>query len=336
VRWAARCGFYAGLFVLPWIALHASRYLTALTDPSEYGGTPTPIAEAISFFSFAFDSFGARPVAYTAVVLAVAGAGAAALWLTRAPEARLSAAMTAAGGATLLVSYLVMIGIAAPLLAGVGNSLRYFTPFVIGVFPAAGTLAARHIAASSRQRILTAGVPLALALLPVAVFAEPFLERVNFAWTQGSLLGVRDPAILQTYLAYNDDVLNGGAAERVKALQAAVPEGETIVAWIGAPFYLDFNRNPIVDANPAGIDTPWAALPQSGYAVWEYNSTAAPRFERDEKRIAVSGMHEWIMWARTAEFAKGLETAASLNGVVSNDGHVAVIRLGSSQAITVP
>jgi len=71
-------------------------------------------------------------------------------------------------------------------------------------------------------------------------------------------------------------------------------------------------------------------LPQSGYVVWEYNSAAAPRFERNEKRIAVSGMHEWIMWARTARFARQLETAASQGELVFNDGHVVVIRLSGT------
>lgn len=42
------------------------------------------------------------------------------------------------------------------------------------------------------------------------------------------------------------------------------------MAWINAPFHLDYKRNIIYDAERSGISTPWAYIPDADYFLYEY------------------------------------------------------------------
>ena len=75
------------------------------------------------------------------------------------------------------------------------------------------------------------------------------------------------PTADQDYMEYMGWVLQEPEQETVKALQEKVPAGETILAWINAPFYLDYKRNRIIDIDPAGIGNAWAGVLEARYLI---------------------------------------------------------------------
>ena len=85
------------------------------------------------------------------------------------------------------------------------------------------------------------------------MFVEPLVNRVKQAASHGSVLSFPGAYQDQAYLAYSRFALGGAAADEVSRLQHMVPEGETLVAWISLPVYLDFGRNRIFDVQPAGL-----------------------------------------------------------------------------------
>ena len=76
------------------------------------------------------------------------------------------------------------------------------------------------------------------------------------------------------YLAYSGAVLAGGYRDRVAEMQARVPAGAPLLAWIATPFHLDFARNEVFDVDVAGLANPWASMPPVRYVLWSYRGFA--------------------------------------------------------------
>jgi hypothetical protein len=119
-----------------------------------------------------------------------------------------------------------------------------------------------------------------LEILIIVCLMPGMTKRVQQATQFGNILAFSGFATSQVYLDYNKEVLYGSTKERVTAAQNAIPAGEPFVAWIYAPFYLDFKRNPIVNVDDGGLSNPWAYLSReskyfmiehSGLAVRDYN-----------------------------------------------------------------
>ena len=330
VRWAAICAGAGAVFLSPWIVLHASNYYTALTDPvAQEPLTPTPASEVLDLLSPDKLFYGSSMLQFT-IIVAVAVAGAmTTLWLARSSNGslRMSALMTAAAGATCVLAYAVLLVVLGPLLAGYGTSVRYFAPLAIGIVPMVCGLAALHVANTGSSPLVRIMLPLALALVPVAAFLPSALTRDEQTLRFNSILAFSGLAHSPRYIEYSRQTLYGPTSENVAKLQAMVPEGEPIVAWINQPFYLDYARNPIIDVDGAGLNTPWAQMPRYGYVIWEYLGYASPIITRDPGYLAFSGRHNWIMNARDKIFALKLEDVGRSSEILSDDGHVVVFRL---------
>ena len=325
LRWCGTVAAFSVLGVLPWILTSAPSYWTALTAPIDLSMAAKPAAETVKFFSLVPDIFEATIPEYLAAMFVAVAGSAVAVWLTR--ENRLSAVMTAVTAATCVASFAIMVFIAGPRLAGYDSALRYFAPFAIAMVPAAIGLVAFHAARWDAPVLLKIGLPLALGLIPVVASVPTFVPRVEQAIESGSILAFRNHAVTQRYLGDNKFVLYGPMKEELAAEQAQVPAGETIVAWVSTPFYLDFDRNPIVEMDDAGMMTPWADLPSSGYVIWEYASFPVPESEKD---IIKFGEHDWKIVARKIAFENRLRAIAEAGGLVYSDNRYLIFRLDST------
>jgi hypothetical protein len=152
-------------------------------------------------------------------------------------------------------------------------------------------------------------------------------ERVLQAKTSGSVLAFSWLADDREYLAYNQEVLHGSTRDKVAAILKMVPAGETVIAWIDTPFYLDYGRNRIIDAEPAGLSTRWAAVPAARYFFWEYNGYAtrseADLIEQTRTDDAVDRLHA----ARTLEFLHLARTWAEQGQTLYDDGQSKLVQL---------
>ena len=108
-----------------------------------------------------------------------------------------------------------------------------------------------------------------------------------------------------------------------------VPAGETVIAWIDAPFYMDYVRNRIIDAEPAGLATGWAAIPAAHYLVWEYNGYAT-RSEADLiEQTRIGGAVDRLQAIRTLELLHRVRDWAQQGQILYDDGESKVVRLAN-------
>jgi hypothetical protein len=216
-------------------------------------------------------------------------------------------------------------------------AIRYYIPLAIGLAPSAFGSAARYMNASGRSRSPLPGVTLrvvlpivlsiGVALLALLAFLPSLREREAQARNSGSILAFSWLADDPEYLAYNQKVLHGSTREKVAATQRMIPAGETVIAWINAPFYLDYARNRIIDAEPAGLSTGWAVIPPARYFIWEYGGYAtrseAGLIEQTHEDVAIDRVHA----ARTLEFLHRARAWAEQGQTLYDDGERKLVLL---------
>jgi hypothetical protein len=158
-------------------------------------------------------------------------------------------------------------------------------------------------------------------------FLPSLRDRVLQARTSGSILAFSWLANDPEYLAYNRQVLHGSTREKVAGMLRTIPAGETVIAWIDAPFYLDYARNRIIDAEPAGLAMGWAAVPAARYLIWQYNGYAT-RSEADLiEQTRTEGALERLHATRTLEFLHRVQAWSERGEIFYDDGECKVIRL---------
>ena len=131
-----------------------------------------------------------------------------------------------------------------------------------------------------RQGHSAVGAILAVLVAAIAFqFAPQTNARIKQALACGSTLAFSAAACTPHYRSYNDAVLKNENAQTpmqtlVALWQNYIPEGEPVIAWVNAPFYLDYRRNQIFEIDISGLANPWARIPAATYVIWEYQGYA--------------------------------------------------------------
>ena len=166
-----------------------------------------------------------------------------------------------------------------------------------------------------------------LAATSLATFTPSVAARAESAWKAHSVWSFASSTGDADYMEYMQRVLQGPEKETVRALQEKVPAGETILAWINAPFYLDYKRNRIVDIDPAGIGNPWARVPKAEYLIWDYDGFATRDAEWYRRQALDVGAGERRNAALSLDFLRHMAEMAKAGNVVFDNGEVKVVRL---------
>lgn len=263
--------------LLPWLLYPIESWLDFSTVP--LGVTPsTPTAE-VGQLSILLDPrimiYSAPLILYSLLVLATLTAGV--LTLRRAgltPPIVASATAAASAGITQAVLYGLALFAVANVLIDTGSSLRYVLPCLIGVSPLA-LLMAYEVLGSPRAKERRPSWTLPLVVVSLgALFGPGAYARVQQSLACGSILAFTDFACSPSYQSYSTKVLRTEARNRVRDWQSAIPEGVPMLVWIDAPFHLDFARNPVLEADFAGLDNPWGHLPQVEHILWQHRGFA--------------------------------------------------------------
>jgi hypothetical protein len=303
VRGALLTALATAGFILPWVLVHAPNYLMAKAPSLAPGGI---LKDSLNLFSFAPLEYGASAASYTLLIVAMGVCGAICFRERNA----------LAGAATGIATFFVLIYVLGPLHAGYEQSLRYFAPVAIGLAPA--------IFGWARAR---SRVALIVASISLAAFSPSLATRAQSAWKAHSVWSHAWSTADADYLEYTERVLKGPERETVRALEEKVPAGETILAWINAPFYLDYKQNRIIDIDPAGIGNAWARVPEAQYLIWDYNGFATRDEEWYRKQTQDVGAGERRNAALSLDFLKKLEGMVASGEVVYDNGEVKVVRL---------
>jgi len=268
------------LFLAPWILLYAPYYWTALTHPLASTGILVPElsraekTEGLMFLFSPTEQFYGGPVlAYTAIAAGLILCALAAFRNKSGDvQAQVSRAALAAIAAAAAMTYLFWV-VYGPLLQELAATLRYAVPFLIGACSAALPLFAML-----RERRDAAICAACLALL-LALYANSARQRLDMLARNGSQLAFlhhwSDVAISSDY-HFQQWALNGQGQVRVRQMQEAVPPGETILAWSGLSFLLDFRRNRVLDMNVAGMGQRWSRIPAAPFALIQFAPPVVP------------------------------------------------------------
>jgi hypothetical protein len=200
-----------------------------------------------------------------------------------------------------------------PRLVGYANAdseaVRYCIPIMIGVFPialcaASAALADGCPAMAPNTRM---GACFALGIASLVLFSGTAAERFRDAAAFGTFMPF--PVAHQPELAEEMKyALGRGKQGDIQAQQALIPAGASVIAWINTPYFLDYARNTVFDAEPAGISTRWAIPPESDYILWEYRGSPDPQARTrqlvatlpamDKRRATPLMDFDRVLWSR--------------------------------------
>ncbi|MCI0745028.1 MAG: hypothetical protein L0Y58_06455 [Verrucomicrobia subdivision 3 bacterium] len=155
------------------------------------------------------------------------------------------------------------------------TGVRYTCPIFLAVFP----LVVTSVAAILQRRVAKVAVdadaplppqrldlrlrarqwaPAALLVTVIVAFAPVTLRRVE------QLVQARNQLAFpfdQGYLDHNHYVFSRPVSERWREIQAHTVRGEPLLAWVVAPFQLDFSRNRILTVTEPGLVNPLLQFP---------------------------------------------------------------------------
>ena len=325
---ALRTALCAAIGIAPWAALHLPKYLQAFPVPAD--AVTSGLEKPLDLLSTEPMFLGGTYAHYTALA---ALAAIAAIWslaflcLRRnatAPHRRFALGVLA-GAAAGVLAYFVLVPLTAPLTGGYYTGVRYAIPFLLATAPIV-IVPAAALALASRRR-LAAGFPIVAALAVAIAFAPSLLGRVRQGFDVGTMLAYpagRTPL----YLRFNRFMLSPENTQQIRALQAKVPAGEPLVAWIKAPFQLDYRRNPILGVTASGLAAPWARLPAGArYVLWQFRGYAVQGLDHYESVLHAPGAYDRLQAARAIAFIRALKDMAAKSTVVFIDDAFALLRL---------
>ena len=322
--WALRVAGFAALAVLPWLALHHANLLAWAAG--EGGMTEAAVTQAapsgdpLAILSFADLPYGGSYGAYSvllAAIVALAGGTAALQWRH---SHRRAATVLAVVAALTLVAF-AQLEYTLPRNFG-HFTLRYTIPALLGVLLA--LLAG--VAAAPANKAARLGMAL-LALAPLALFGADAPTRLARMQDGKSMLAFHWLADKPDFQAFSTAMVQPEAFAHLQAIQAKVPAGEPLLAWVTTPFQLDFSRNPVFAADYSGLGTPWARLPPARWVLWEVKGWAVAGHESYRKDAASAMDYVARQGRRAMVLAARLENAANHSKVAYFDGRYVVFEL---------
>ncbi len=267
LRWGAATAACTACFLAPWVLVHLPHYL-APTLPGS-GARPALLHNPVSLMGMEPVEMGfARLRPYTILVFVLAGLAAACVGFRPGGRWRTARYMGAAVGAAVAVAAYPFVLFAFPRIIAYADfdaaEVRYFIPLALGIFPIALCVASHSFqeCALPLSRAARLGLSVTLGLVPFIYFSERAADRYEVAISYRTL-----QPVLARAMEY---ALGSAKMAEVRSQQDRIPRGSSLIAWIYEPFFLDYSRNTIFDAEVAGISNPWAVLPAADYILWEY------------------------------------------------------------------
>jgi hypothetical protein len=321
IKWALRVALWTTVFLAPWIVLHAPHYLSA-----SHIVTEVP-ADGVSEHARLFYALTATTYA-TLVGLAILtiALGLIRFWKIESKNDRCRGATLIAAGFTAIMIYGIFLFVLSPI-CGVGTSIRYSIPLLIGIIPILVVLSAGRF--PNWPNLFNIGIPVISLVAVTLVFTPSLLERYYQAIEYRTIFAsgsATDPV----YREYIRVALSTSQAEKIQKMQRLIPEKEPFLAWISQPFHLDFNRNPVLDIEPAGLATSWALVPPFvQYVMWEYRGYGVESAQEYLKGTGAAGWLHRLMYARSHNFMMQLNAKVQKGTILFSDENFVVVRLSS-------
>lgn len=323
------------LFLSPWFLLHLPHYIhkstKAILAISE-NTTLEPYIQNIGLLSFNPSFYGPSYAHYSFVAFLIFFFSIIILWLTRKIDTGASTPLQgiASCGIAASASYFVLVAL-GPLLNGYDVSLRLTAPILIAAMPVISLFVVLYLNRFTESRLKKTSIAIVVLLaLVVAAFSKDAVARFMQGYENGNALAFKGLATSERYLAYNNDVLHGTVKAKMQKIQSLVPIGKPFFAWVSVPFYFDFKRNEIFDAEQAGIGNPWSYLPDVEYFVVEYNGYAVPPMSVHQEDLRFPGRHERFVTRKVLSLVETIVHLKQNADILFDDGGIVVFRVKNS------
>ena len=347
------------VFMSPWILLYYSNWITFIINiiaPHTYvleTGYSRYTPKAINLFSLdpLFYDSSATLAHYTVTMILVALCSIFLFVYTLPSELKykMQTVTEFAACATPPILYLVSIVIIAPRLLGPDEGLRYLCPVIIAAVPSVLIIASTRVSEAMqgqhiKNRLLK--YPLVIfvvfAMGIIGSFSPSFAERGKQALHYGSLLSFPQRARNPEYIAYHRYAFSSDAKKEIQTAQQMVPEGALLIAWTPLAFHLDYNRNRIIDIDPAGLANPWIDFPfgkdlsdgvkyfiDAGayYILWHYRSYAVRPVGNLREEAASPYPRAHTIGVRTQQMVEMLYDMTQDSQILGNNGSIVVFKV---------
>lgn len=312
--------------MLPWIAVHRARFSVALSGDAALAEAVMPTLppgdmDILGLLSFAHLPYGASYGAYA--VIAIGGLLVALVaWI----ECRVKDG--AVSGAIRSVAFLsaTTLGIFVTVMAY--SQARDFAHFAVRLLvpTVLGSVIAVVAVAVMVRRPYARAAGLVGAIFLLAVFGREYPERIGQMANGNSALAFTWLTNKPDYREFSAMAIGPDWRDRLRSIQAKVPEKEAILVWTTTPFVLDYARNPLYEIDLMGLSAPWAQMPKARYVLWEYRGYAARGMESYESASRSRNANVSRSGRRAIALARRLQTLASRSPVVHYDRNFVLFR----------
>jgi hypothetical protein len=358
ICWGAKVVAFVIFFTSPWIITYSANWFALISNffgPSSFlldAGYYRYPAKTIDLFSTnpLFYGFGSTMAHYTFTMILV---GSCCIFLfifkySLKLAFREKVVMVLAACGTPPILYVVNFFLIAPLLTGPDHTLRYLTPIIIAAVPSALMMTTTSVSESIKKINFKKQASIYLIILAIFSagliysFYESFSERTLQAFRYGSTLSFQKLARNTKYLKYNQFALSSDAKKEVRKAQNIVPEGKVLLSWTPLAFHLDYQRNSIVDIDPAGLANPWIEFPfgkgskdgikyfdhlGAHYLLWQYRGFAVRSGKNLLKWAASPYARSHAIGVRTHQFVRMLSEMAKETSVLYDNGAILIMKL---------
>jgi hypothetical protein len=323
--WGLKIVGWSALALSPWVMVHYQNWMAIFGPGQQFLEAAIPSAPTpsgwVNLFSTqpAFRGQNGTLQAFTWTGLLAAGA-ASLMTVTewrRSAEAKRGALVALAFTLAALVLYL---GITEyTLIKGFKHGIRLIVPFLIGVLVGLTALTAALSSVSSSRTTLAVSAALIIVTM---MFVDTLPPRTSQLRGGGSLLP-SPLSVNEKYLSMSRVALSEASQESLRRIQAMVPEGAPLLAWINTTFQLDFGRNRIIDVDFAGFAVPWARVPDVRFVLWEYPAGGGMYSLKYYKKDAATNpfKYEALSDRRALRFANELSQLKGRVRMIYDDGH---------------
>ena len=233
-------------------------------------------------------------------------------------------------GSTTVISglliYLFFTLFINPVYHSILTATRYSIPFLIGTIPLG--LLLLYSLYPSHLRYLKLVLCTLIIIFSISFFPQ-YEKRITQRFECGSQLSFTSFACSEDYINYNKDILDYEKKLMIQKWQENIPKNVPVMAWINAPFFLNFKRNEIIEIDIAGFDNPWTIFPSAEYMILEHSGYATRTLKYLKHQSKTASLYDRKVAIRTIQHINKIRDLYNSNKlkIIKEDREVLIFKI---------